>query len=317
MKQNSPTDTVSSLSWSPNSNLLVAGSWNNEVRCWDVNSNGKAVAKAMMKHNAPVLCTSFAPDNRVFSGSCDHTAKMWNLQTQQQAQVAQHAAPIKACSWIPEVNLLATGSWDKTLKYWDTRSSGAQVTINLSERLFCMDIIHPLVVLGTADRKIQIYDLRNPKTPYKDMISPLKFQSRCIAAFPDKTGFALGSIEGRVAISHVSEQDKGKNFAFKCHRHGSDVFSVNSIAFHPYGTFATCGSDGAYRFWDKDSKQRLKLFHRADNAITASKFNRDGTIFAYALGYDWSKGIQHWDKSKPNGILLHGVQEKEVKPGRK
>ncbi len=27
--------------------------------------------------------------------------------------------------------------------------------------------------------------------------SPLKFQSRCLAVFPDASGFALGSIEGR------------------------------------------------------------------------------------------------------------------------
>lgn len=35
-----------------------------------------------------------------------------------------------------------------------------------------------------------------------------------------------------------------KNFAFKCHRHNEQVFAINSIAFHPFGTFATCGSDG-------------------------------------------------------------------------
>lgn len=27
-------------------------------------------------------------------------------------------------------------------------------------------------------------------------------------------------------------------------------------------TFATSGSDGAFNFWDKDSKQRLKVFSR-------------------------------------------------------
>ena len=29
-----------------------------------------------------------------------------------------------------------------------------------------------------------------------------------------------------------------------------------------FGTFVTCGSDGAYNFWDKDSKQRLKAMTR-------------------------------------------------------
>ncbi len=168
-----------------------------------------------------------------------------------------------------------------------------------------------------------IFDARKPQTPFREFSSPLKFQSRCLSVFPDKTGFALGSIEGRVAISHVEQKDLKyssshcfhppvpspfalrltedvravpcvrKNFAFKCHRHGTngtEVYAVNSIAFHEkYGTFATAGSDGGYVFWDKDSKQRLKLFNRMAQPITSSNFNKDGNIYAYAVGYDWSK----------------------------
>ena len=29
-------DGISSLSWSPTSNILISGSWDNNVRCWDV-----------------------------------------------------------------------------------------------------------------------------------------------------------------------------------------------------------------------------------------------------------------------------------------
>lgn len=62
------------------------------------------------------------------------------------------------------------------------------------------------------------------------------------------------------------------------------MYAVNNICFHPrYGTFATAGSDGVYTFWDKDSKQRLKLFNRMDQSITSASFNRDGNIYAYAV----------------------------------
>lgn len=43
----------------------------------------------------------------------------------------------------------------------------------------------------------------------------------------------VGSIEGRVAVHHVEDALQGKNFTFKCHRDGNDIYSVNSIAFHP------------------------------------------------------------------------------------
>jgi mRNA export factor len=95
------------------------------------------------------------------------------------------------------------------------------------------------------------------------------------------------------------------------------MYAVNSIAFHQrHGTFATAGSDGTYVFWDKDSKHRLKASNRLGNAITAAAFNKDGNIYAYALGYDWSKGVEFWDKSKPNAIYLRGVQDAEVRPRR-
>lgn len=91
-----------------------------------------------------------------------------------------------------------------------------------------------------------------------------------------------------VTLNHLLDS---KNFSFKCHRDESkNVFSVNAISFHPmYGTFSTAGSDGTVSFWDKDSKQRLKPFSNVNGTIPCTTFNRNGTIFAYAISYDWSK----------------------------
>lgn len=76
-----------------------------------------------------------------------------------------------------------------------------------------------------------------------------------------------------------------------------------------HGTFTTAGSDGAYNFWDKDSKQRLKAMSRSSQAIPCSAFNHDGTIFAYASSYDWSKGAEnHNPGTAKNHILMHPTQ---------
>jgi len=304
----------------------VAGSWNKEVRLYELGERGRTVGRAMIRHDQPVLCAAWSNDGtRVFTGSCDNTAKMWHLESKRDGVIAQHTAPIKECLWAEAIGCLVTGSWDKTVKFWDVRTPGpAKGTVSVGERVYCMDLKEQLLVVGTADRNMLIYDLRNPSKPFKTMPSPLKFQSRCVAAFPDMGGFALGSIEGRVAIQYIDEKKADRNFAFKCHRispelHSNQVekvFAVNAICFHPkFGTFATAGSDGCYTFWDKDTKQRLKLFPRNDNSITTCCFNRDGTVFAYALSYDWSKGIEHVpDKRKPHGIMLHSVLEEQVRP---
>lgn len=84
--------------------------------------------------------------------------------------------------------------------------------------------------------------------PEQTRESSLKYQTRCIRCYPNGTGYALSSIEGRVAMEYFdnSEQVQTKKYAFKCHRRseaGRDVvFPVNAIAFHPiFGTFATGG----------------------------------------------------------------------------
>lgn len=53
-----PDDSVSSLAFSPATlpqNFLVAGSWDCNVRCWEVEQSGKTVPKSMQTMGGPVL----------------------------------------------------------------------------------------------------------------------------------------------------------------------------------------------------------------------------------------------------------------------
>ena len=291
--------------------------------------NGNTVPKAAQSMSQPILCGSWSQDGSAFfCGGCDKAAKRWDLASNTFTQVAAHDAPIKCCAWVQEPNLLLTGSWDKTLKYWDVRQSSGTpaLSIQLPERCYSLSLSYPLLVVVVAEydkpgtnnqrgESILVYNLQNPQQVYKQVISPLKYQLRCCSCFPDKTGYLVGSIEGRVAVQHVEDNMKDKNFTFKCHRNNDDIYAVNSLCFHPsFGTFATTGSDGAYNYWDKDSKQRLKsLKDRYNQPIPASCFNQDGSIFAYAVSYDWSKGADPYAPGTANKIFLHPVQESEMK----
>lgn len=141
-------------------------------------------------------------------------------------------------------------------------------------------------------------------------------QTRTICCFPDKTGYAVGSIEGRCSIASITDpSDTQKNFAFKCHRSTEEIFAVNAIDFHPtMGTFATAGGDGTFVFWDKENRQRLKQFQSCHYPVTAAKFNAPGDMFAYAVSYDWSKGHEGNHPNLPRSIMIHKVQESEVRP---
>ena len=85
--------------------------------------DGNAVPKAAISHDAPVMCCAWSNDGaRVFTGSCDKTAKVWDLATSQASQMAAHDQPIKDIFWVQEMNCVVTSSWDKTVKYWDGKS---------------------------------------------------------------------------------------------------------------------------------------------------------------------------------------------------
>lgn len=326
-----PDDTISAMKFSPSTslpkNFLLAGSWDCSVRCWEVADTGSTMPKAMKTMTGPVLDVGWHDDGtKAFIAGADKCARVWDLAADQVMQVAAHDNAVKTCHWVkaPNYCCLMTGSWDKTLKFWDLRQPNPILQFQLPERCYTADVEYPMAVVGTANRHVIIYSLENQPQEFKRHESPLKYQHRCVSIFNDMkkkspAGYALGSIEGRVAIQYLNPVNPKDNFTFKCHRvngtaNFQDIYAVNDIAFHPiHGTLVTVGSDGTFSFWDKDARTKLKSSETLDQSITKCAFSAGGHIFAYAVGYDWSKGHEFYNPQKKSYILLRSCFE-ELKP---
>jgi hypothetical protein len=127
-----PDDGVTALSFSPPAlapkTYLVATSWDSSVRCWDVDtSTGKASPVGMQRHEKPAMCCGWRGDGgAILSGGADGKGMSWEISTGQWTQIAQHDGPIVGIiySELPSPCVI-TGSWDKTVKFWDARCAHA------------------------------------------------------------------------------------------------------------------------------------------------------------------------------------------------
>lgn len=151
-----------------------------------------------------MLCVKWSPDGtKLVSGGADKAGKLYDVNTGQSQQIAQHSEAIKSILYINE-NIVATASWDKTIAYWDTRSPQQVGLVQLSERVYSMDSCGgALLVAATADRNVSIIDLSNPTVVFKSEQSPLKHQTRKVSCFTVGKGYAISSIEGRVGIQYI------------------------------------------------------------------------------------------------------------------
>jgi len=325
-------DGISNVVWSPTANHLVASSWDGSVRCWEVQEQGgqvRSMPKAQVTHEnqAPVLSACFSGDgSTVFSVGADNAVRMWNLAGAAPPngvaqQIGVHNAPIKGVGFLKSTGLVVSGGWDRLLKFWDCRQPNPVGQLELPERVYSMDVRDNLLVVACAGRHIISYEVAGQPREHSRKESPLKYQSRCVACFPDMTGFAVGSIEGRVGIHYLQKVQGKDSFAFKCHRQdNTNVYSVNDICFNTvHGTFATVGADGVINFWDKDNKQRLKGFPAMSRTISSASFNAQGNLFAYTASYDWSKGSSFYNQNIPNQneIFVHFTAEDEIRPKKK
>lgn len=316
---NPPSDVISAVKFGPDSNqYLISSSWDGSVRFYDVVNNSM---RQKFLHDAPVLDVAFVDIVHAVSGSLDGQLKLFDVNTHTESTIGSHEMAARCVEYVDKVNGILSGSWDRTIKLWDVRDKQCVGTYEQSNgKVYSMSVKDEKIVVATSDRKVLIWDLRNMAQYMMKRESSLKYQTRSIRIYPNKEGYVMSSIEGRVAVEYFDPDPEvqKKKFAFKCHRNKEDnmetIYPVNAISFHNvYNTFATGGSDGFVNIWDGFNKKRLCQFHQYDTSIASLHFSNDGSTLAIACSY-----LDEFETPPQNAhdptIYVRYVNDQETKP---
>lgn len=122
--------SVRTLSWSPDSSLLLSGSEDKRLILHDVRVSpsgrpGSGAVASLTGHSSWVLSTQISPDGKLaLSGSADKTAKVWDLGSRTAVSTIQDTGEVWSVSWRPNPSgtnasgAFVTGGEDGHLRWW-------------------------------------------------------------------------------------------------------------------------------------------------------------------------------------------------------
>jgi WD40 repeat protein/serine/threonine protein kinase len=102
---------------------FASSSYQPVIQCFDA-TTAEEVRPPFRDHNLVIHGLAFSPRGRdlLASADVDSKVRLWDVRTGQElcVLVPQHAARAVCVAFSPDGELLASGSWDRTIKVWET-----------------------------------------------------------------------------------------------------------------------------------------------------------------------------------------------------
>ncbi|OIW02160.1 hypothetical protein TanjilG_02384 [Lupinus angustifolius] len=290
------SDAISRIRFAPHSNNLLISSWDSSLRLYDVDAS---VLRVEAHSEASLLDCCFQDDDSVaFSAASDGLIRRYDLHSGIIDTVGSHDDIATCIGYSNETYQLITSGFDKKLLFWDTRAEKASSCLrSLSTEVNCMSVSAFNLTVG-AGASVHVYDLRKSEKPIQSKEPYNGTQLRCVSSIPYAKGFAVGSVDGRVALQisySSSSNDIGccavvpnqGGYIFRCHPKSKDAkhhfASVNDIAFSPLD------NEGHVIMWDAGSRKRLAELPTYPNSIASMSYNHVGQLLAVASSHTYQE----------------------------
>jgi WD40 repeat protein len=199
--------------------------------------------------DAEVNAIALTPDGTTLISAGSGSITQWNLQTGVRSSLPGHEQIITSLALSPDGTLLASGSWDHTIKLWQLETGKLLHTLKGHTDAITAVAISPdgqTLISGSRDRTIRLWDLNASgrlSATLTANLNPVSALSVPTSHDPLSKLFASGSMDGAIQLWHLSTKELLRSLP-------AHTAAVNAVTIAPDGQTLISSS------WDMTVKLR-------------------------------------------------------------
>ena len=255
---------------------LISGGLDNTLRAWDVATGTQRWVKDVRNSVYAVALPSHDPGFIAYGGDRNYDIRMrYSSDGDWRGQVEGHTKAVTSLAFKPNSYLLASGSWDHTIRIWNVGNNNRQHVLTLrghTEDVRSVAWSPDGRTLASASRDGTVR-LWNPGNGINFAVLRGHTEDvHCVAWHPDGRILASGSTDDTVRLWNPDTH--GTRRVLRGH-----TSNVSSLAFHPNGeTLASGSSDKTIRLWNPNTGAHKATLTGHSSTIQSLAFSPNGQI---------------------------------------